>query len=139
CLTDVGGFDESLALAQDWDLWLRVAKSGWELATLEAPLVRYRLHEGQRSANRAEMRRWECVVLNKALARGGLGTAGPTVRRRLAWAHARLGRLLLRQGEMERGYRELRQSINFFAWNPVVWASATHCFVSHRVWQGARP
>ena len=139
CLADVGGFDESLALAQDWDLWLRVAESGWGLALLETPFVAYHRHEGQRSANRTEMRRWECIVLKKALARREQGAAAPAVRRRLAWAHARLGRLLVREGQVEGGYQELRRSMSFFGWNPVVWAAAARCVLSRRVWQGARP
>ena len=127
------GFDESLPLAQDWDMWLRVARE-CEVGVVPAPLFIYRRHEGQRSADRAEMRRWEAVVIERALARGeasdwwlrGVG------RRRLAWAHGRLGRILVRCGETQRAWEELRESMSLFRFNPVVWAAWARCaFVMH--------
>jgi len=40
---DVGGFRQDLAPADDWDLWLRIAKAG-ELAFLPDVMATYRLH-----------------------------------------------------------------------------------------------
>jgi glycosyltransferase involved in cell wall biosynthesis len=139
CLLDVGGFDESLTLAQDWDLWLRIAEAGWEMAALDEPLATYRRHQGQRSANRIEMRRWECEVLVRARVRGRLAEAAPTACRRLAWAHARLGRLLVREGEVAQGQEELRRSMGLFVWNPVVWAATLRCLAARRSWEGVSP
>jgi glycosyltransferase involved in cell wall biosynthesis len=44
-LVEVGGFDESLAVIEDWDLWLRLAQHA-TFAAIDRPLVAWRLHGG---------------------------------------------------------------------------------------------
>jgi glycosyltransferase involved in cell wall biosynthesis len=44
-LDDVGVFDESLGFLEDWDLWIRLARSGLP-AWVPRPLVGYRVHSG---------------------------------------------------------------------------------------------
>ena len=44
----VGGFDAELFANEDWDLWLKLAKES-PLAYVDAPLVGYRIWEGQAS------------------------------------------------------------------------------------------
>lgn len=48
-LERLGGYDESITYAQDYDLWLRLVESG-KIANLPEPLLRYRIHSGQISA-----------------------------------------------------------------------------------------
>jgi glycosyltransferase involved in cell wall biosynthesis len=129
----LGGFNESLSLAQDWDLWLRIAET-LETAVLPARLVVYRRHDGQRSARRAEMRRREAEVLRRALARERLAARSlhGVGRRRLAWAHGRLGRLLAREGKIDTAIAELRESMHLFPYNPIVWATLVRCVVARR-------
>ncbi|MDP2712549.1 MAG: glycosyltransferase, partial [Solirubrobacteraceae bacterium] len=45
-LDDAGGFASPVRLAEDWDLWLRLAGRGGGFVCLDAPLVRYRRHPG---------------------------------------------------------------------------------------------
>src|SRR5205814_2212247 len=45
CLERAGGFDESLAAHEDWDLWLRVARHA-SFAFTDRVLARFRRHEG---------------------------------------------------------------------------------------------
>jgi len=51
---DVGGFDESLTHVPDWDLWLRLAQHG-AAASVDSPLVAYRMHGANASLRTAEM------------------------------------------------------------------------------------
>lgn len=44
----LGGFDESLSHLDDWDAWIRLAQRA-PAATVDVPLVGYRLHAGNRA------------------------------------------------------------------------------------------
>jgi len=44
CFRTLGIFDESLHMAEDWDMWFRIAKA-YDIRSIELPLVRYRIHE----------------------------------------------------------------------------------------------
>lgn len=50
CLKDLGGFDTSLVILEDWDMAIRAARH-CRLASLAEPLVLYRVHGGNRSRN----------------------------------------------------------------------------------------
>jgi cellulose synthase/poly-beta-1,6-N-acetylglucosamine synthase-like glycosyltransferase len=127
CLDESGGFDESLPLAQDWDLWLRISQR-WKMARLRAPLTIYRLHSDQRSRDDTALRGWEAEVIRRAIARSpGLGVLRGIARRRLSWAHCRLGRALLRRGEAEGAVLELRQALSLHPFHPLVWGSLALC------------
>lgn len=52
-LEQVGEFDCSLAHCHDWDLWLRVARTGVEFACISEPLVIYRMLPHSLSRNAA--------------------------------------------------------------------------------------
>ncbi|AFL85076.1 glycosyl transferase [Belliella baltica DSM 15883] len=47
----IGGFDEQLKSCEDWDLWLRVAKSDAQIKTIPNLLARYRYVSGSMSRN----------------------------------------------------------------------------------------
>lgn len=134
CLEQCGGFDETLPLAQDWDLWLRMSERWWMGALPEALTV-YRRHPEQRTRDQGAMRQWEAEVMRRAMQRDGESSAGRGIaRRRLAWAHCRLGRLLLRQGEAESARPELRLALSLAPLHPVVWGSLARC-----AWVGRAP
>jgi len=46
-----GGFDPSIKLVEDWDLWLRLIHSGVQFAACQEPLLLMRLHVGNQSNN----------------------------------------------------------------------------------------
>jgi glycosyltransferase involved in cell wall biosynthesis len=50
CLLDVGDFDSSLSIAQDYDLWLRICYR-WKVALVNRPLVTKRSWNGSLSSN----------------------------------------------------------------------------------------
>jgi glycosyltransferase involved in cell wall biosynthesis len=144
CFEECGRFDESLSLAQDWDMWLRIA-GRWEVGIVPAPLTIYRMHSEQRSANQRAMRVWEVEVVGRALKRRDRGGRWPrgaawrrVARRRLAWAHCRLGRLLAREGEREEAVQELKRAMRIFPYHPVVWGTLTRFVLAGRAPAGAR-
>ncbi|MBE0598229.1 MAG: glycosyltransferase [Desulfuromonadales bacterium] len=52
CLKEFGGFDESLSMGIDWDLWLRLS-TRYRFAYIDEPLLDYRVgHPGQMSKKR---------------------------------------------------------------------------------------
>jgi hypothetical protein len=71
-LRAVGGFDESLARAKDWDMWIRLILDGARAGLVDKPLARYRLHPHQLSANRVLSLEARVTVLEKTLAHAAL-------------------------------------------------------------------
>ena len=50
-LAEAGGFTSPVRVAEDWDLWLRLAARGGGFISLEETLVRYRRHPGGLTAD----------------------------------------------------------------------------------------
>lgn len=73
-LLEIGGFDESLLAAEDYDLWLRMAKR-YRFAYLDVPVARYRIHGGNKVFSMPEKRLqaleriWDKVVHSDAFIR----------------------------------------------------------------------
>lgn len=51
------GFDESFALAEDWEAWLRLVRGGAALVFVAEAVVRYRRHAGSETARLLELAR----------------------------------------------------------------------------------
>ncbi len=85
-LRRVGGFDPGLRRTEDWDLWLRLARCG-PPAVVDAPLVAYRFHAGNRILDP------ESIVREPEILAGryGIEIDRPAVLRRAAWACLRAG------------------------------------------------
>lgn len=81
----IGGFDTRLSFALDWELWLRLSRSGTRFETILEPLVRYRRHLGNATREATtSLRRFEeeFSVLRAAQERGcaeGLITASTAI------------------------------------------------------------
>jgi|SRR5215469_666343 len=69
--TKIGGFDPELSLCADWDMWLRLA-AVTEFVYVDEPLVLYRKHDGNMSANVALLEQDSIRVLEKGFAMPGL-------------------------------------------------------------------
>jgi len=54
-LEAVGAFDESLPMAEEYDLWLRIILAGWEAVWVPGPQALYRQHAGQLSSQTLTM------------------------------------------------------------------------------------
>jgi len=118
-----GGFDDRYPVAQDWDMWLRIAPR-WEFCRRPERLVRYRVHPVRNSARVHDMRACEVRLLEAARARlDGLDPwTALLLRRRLGWARGRLGRSWLRRGEPTEARREILRSLREFPFDPRIWA-----------------
>jgi glycosyltransferase involved in cell wall biosynthesis len=66
CLDDVGIFDETLAIAQDYDLWLRIAYR-WKVTLVNKPLVIKREWNGNLSSNLRKTVTEEIALFEKIL------------------------------------------------------------------------
>jgi peptidoglycan/xylan/chitin deacetylase (PgdA/CDA1 family) len=60
---EVGGFDTSLRICEDWDLWQRIARTPGRFAMVDEVLAFYRLRPGSASLHGAEMLRNGLQVL----------------------------------------------------------------------------
>ena len=67
----VGRFDETLDLAIDYDLWLRVAKP-YAFDFVDEPLVKYRTGHGNLSKRLSDRVATACSIMTRAVRRGGL-------------------------------------------------------------------
>ncbi len=64
CLARVGGFDPTLEMAEDWDLWLRLARA-FDAAYVDEPLVRIRTDSDGLTRNTLQLHADNLRVLNK--------------------------------------------------------------------------
>lgn len=66
-IRDAGMYDEAIRSCEDFDLWLRVVKTGGRIIYHRRPLVLYRRHEGSLSSDRIWMTRNLITVFEKCL------------------------------------------------------------------------
>jgi len=102
-LRETGGFDPSLSLCADWDMWLRLA-ARTRFAGIDDPLVLYRRTPGSMSGDPRVLERDTLTLLDKAFSE--LDAPGPGLRARVygyqyrvlsgSYLHFGLGRDALR-------------------------------------------
>ena len=106
-ILEVGLFDEALRNAQDFDLWLRLARRGTRLAYQRRVLLRYRSRDNSLSGDEVNVHRRELRVLEKVEREYDLTPAEypevvSVIERRRAILEFELGKLYLTQGEFVR-------------------------------------
>jgi glycosyltransferase involved in cell wall biosynthesis len=84
---EAGGWDEGLINLADWDLWAKLAVVAGTPAVADAPLVGYRIHPGNASADTGLILR-EAGVLDRRFGRIDRGQ----LHHYLAWVYLRSGR-----------------------------------------------
>jgi len=80
----IGGFDNRLDLALDYDLWLRIA-SHYPFDYIDEPLVKYRTGHGNLSTRLADRITIVLSIIRRALNRRGYSEAIPQAKQRAAW------------------------------------------------------
>lgn len=66
-IRDAGMYDEAIRSCEDFDLWLRIAKTGGRITYHRRPLVLYRRHDGSLSSDRIWMTRNLLIVFEKCI------------------------------------------------------------------------
>lgn len=94
-----GGFPEDMVWAEDWHLWLRIAREH-EFAAVEQVLVRHRLHDTALTAQHDKAYRGARGVLETALTESDGPEARAARRRGLHRLDLHQGLLLLGNGEL---------------------------------------
>lgn len=89
-MSRVGPFDPELALAEDWDMWLRLAEAGCVARRIPEPLARCRIWPGNVSKQTFRMAQATVRVLEKRLAHCQLETWRRTYQQSLAIARGHL-------------------------------------------------
>lgn len=108
CFQEVGYFDERYQSAEDYDVWLRVARR-YPIAYLSRPLVRYRKHEGNVSHDKITLRRNALSVLEAHYDPKEISAR--TYRTRMSNLHLYFGRAYLRLGDTEMARRSFDRSL----------------------------
>jgi hypothetical protein len=93
----VGGFDESIVLTSNWELFIRMILDGALAGLVAEQLATYRLREGSLTSKRARMLRGRLATLSRTLVHPGLSEEEHTIvarsiaeqRRELALEEAR--------------------------------------------------
>ena len=67
-LLEIGGYDEELRSAEDWDICIRLIQAGARAGLVEEPLLEYRLGGSSLTASRAETLEERVYMLEKAVA-----------------------------------------------------------------------
>lgn len=84
-LRAVGGFDEEMRIAYDWDCWLRMILAGSRVGMVREPLYDYVLHGGSLASARVASLRERVRLLEKAARNPNLGPEErPALERSLA-------------------------------------------------------
>lgn len=79
---ELGGYACDLRRAEDYDLWLRAAESGYEILWNAHPLATYRVRPGSLTAATEQAMASTAEVYGRALERGRLDRAGRAIARR---------------------------------------------------------
>ena len=117
CLDAVGLFDERLRSAEDWDLWLRVARD-YEIAFVHEPLVKVRLSPGSMSgaSNVDRMLANERLVLDRYCADDRYPVGRLLAGRAYAERFGRAALAYLSIGDRRNAWRHLATALR---WHPV--------------------
>jgi glycosyltransferase involved in cell wall biosynthesis len=107
-----GMYDPSLRSVEDYDLWLRITKQGGRIAYHRKPLQRYRMRQGNLSADSVWMHQNVLTVLNKVgvtmeLTSEELDSLNEATRLRRALLDLELGRRAFFAGDTDAAYAHL--------------------------------
>jgi glycosyltransferase involved in cell wall biosynthesis len=80
CFAQVGEFDETLPLGQDWEMWIRIARA-YPIGVIDVPLIEFLQHDGSLTAGKAGARHRS----NQTIRRRYLGAVQSPAQRAYLW------------------------------------------------------
>ncbi len=109
-LLQAGGFKEDLAMAIDWDLWLRVSLD-WEFDYVAAPLLHYRAGHADQMSRKLDIRHACCDRIFETFVRDHADALEPRdIRRARAYTH-RIRALPFERSDPRRAIRGYLRSL----------------------------
>jgi glycosyltransferase involved in cell wall biosynthesis len=134
CLESVGTFREEYRNAQDYDLWLRMARA-FKFGYVDEILVRYRIRKGGLSEHGENRNLIDITILKECIEQMPelFPEGSPVVRGRLGQLYYKLGRRSLKAGENGKSRGYLIQSLRCYAGNARAWLFLLLSFLPHAV------
>lgn len=113
CLNTIGTFDESLVLADEYDLFLRIAKK-YECGFIDIKLTKYRIHENNASKNKHLFDMENLKVYKKLYANcSNLNRKEEKLlEKRMAIYNLNVARNLNSEGKVEESMKYRREALN---------------------------
>jgi len=115
CLEQVGDFDTQLGICEDYDMWLRLAKT-FTIIGLPTPLVRIRVHEHNTVGDTDAFCQFRLAVTQKHFGKPEGNPRTWSAERRRAHAHAFRSVALkcIQDGQADRGWRYLEEAVSIW-------------------------
>jgi glycosyltransferase involved in cell wall biosynthesis len=132
CLERQGGFDDTLDMGIDYDLWLRLS-AHWQFDFVPQSTVRYRIWAGQMSKN-YQKRYASAIRIMRVFLDRNPGVVNPSVVR-AAWAHTYAGRgdtTLWHERNHVAAFRDYWLALRFVPWSWAVWRSILRSLLTTR-------
>jgi len=113
CFEQVGNFDPQFGIAEDYDMWLRLAKV-FTIMGLPAPLVRIRVHESNTLQDTAAFSRFRLAVIQKHFGplEGALPTWPEDKRRAYAQTFRSIALRYIQDGQPDEGWQFLEKAVS---------------------------
>ena len=107
-----GGFDPALEMAEDWDLFLRLAVLGCPMAWVKAPVCRYRQHAGSSIAAPGLHHTGSLYALDKLFHAPGLPAEIAQLEQpAIAWSHVGFARRAYSAGQYATAQHSLIEAV----------------------------
>jgi glycosyltransferase involved in cell wall biosynthesis len=127
-LTEVGGFDESLSMAIDYDLWLRIS-TRYEFRYLPQILARYRIWGGQMSHRTGERLDNALRMMEKFLREHSAAVTPGEARRAWAYTYTTRGLWLARMGKRSEAMSDYQRALEQHPTDLRAWKSLVRLIV----------
>ncbi|MEE9614060.1 MAG: hypothetical protein V3W31_03770, partial [Thermodesulfobacteriota bacterium] len=118
CLDEAGPFNEEYMCAEDYDLWLRIAKRR-DLGRCRSPLVKVRKHDSHLSGDKVLLRSTALEVLKKHYDPAEIPPE--LYRRRMSDMDIYFGRAYMRLGDMKTAVSHFKDSVRKTPARPRSW------------------